>query len=330
MSALPRFFRTILFSAAALAMIACDAPAGRAPEQEASQAGAAANATRPTKSGYASVNGGRFYYQVFGDLNAGKTPLLLLHGSFMSADAMAPFVQAFAAGRPVIALDARGHGRTGDLPGGLSYDQLADDAVGVLDALKVRSADVLGYSMGGITAITMAVRHPDRVGKQIIVSATSRRDGWYPEVYTNFKQFTPALFAGTPLESEYKRLSPTPNAFPALVNEMRELELSNYDLANDAVRKIDDKTMIVIGDSDGVELERALEFFRLRGGCDKKAAVQGFLAESPRARLTILPATSHTGIMTNAEVIAKVAEPFLDDTKPPMAPGFFKEPAGNN
>jgi pimeloyl-ACP methyl ester carboxylesterase len=324
------FLRMMVSSAAVLAMIACDAPAGRAPEQGASQqTDDAANTIRPTKSGYADVNGARFYYQIFGDLTSQKTPLLVLHGSYMSADAMAPFIQAFAGKRPVIALDARGHGRTGDLPGGITYAQLADDAAGVLDALKVRSADVLGYSMGGITALTMAVRHPDKVGKQIILSATSRRDGWYPELNKAFEQVTPAVFAGTPLEAEYKRLSPTPNAFPAFVKEMRDLDMSNYDLANDAVRKIDDKTMIVVGDADGVELERALELFRLRGGGDKKAVLQGFLAEAPRARLAILPATSHTGIMTNAEMIAEVATPFLDDIKPPLAPGFFKEPGGN-
>jgi pimeloyl-ACP methyl ester carboxylesterase len=74
---------------------------------------------------------------------------LVLHGSFMSADSMAPLIKPFAATRPVIALDARGHGRTGDLPGPITYEQMADDSAGVLDALKVRSADVLGYSMGG-------------------------------------------------------------------------------------------------------------------------------------------------------------------------------------
>jgi pimeloyl-ACP methyl ester carboxylesterase len=45
---------------------------------------------------------------------------------------------------------------------------MADDAAAVLEALRVRSADVLGYSMGGNTAIAMAVRHPDKVDEQII------------------------------------------------------------------------------------------------------------------------------------------------------------------
>jgi pimeloyl-ACP methyl ester carboxylesterase len=277
------------------------------------------------RSGYADVNGARFYYQIYGDLNSGKTPLLVLHGSYMSADSMAPLITAFADSRPIIAWDARGHGRTGDLPGPVTYELMADDAAGLLDALKVRNADVLGYSMGGITAIWMAVRHPDKVGKQIILSGVSRRDGWYPEVNEAFKHWTPAAFAGTPLEAEYKRLSPTPDAFPTLVNELRDLALSNYDNTDDAVRKIDDKTMIVAGDADGLELEHAIELFKLRGGGDKNVATQGFLTDAPRARLAILPATSHVGIIANADLIAALAVPFLDDTKPATPPGFFKE-----
>lgn len=84
-----------------------------------------------------------------------EPPLLVLHGSFMSTESMGPLIKPFAATRPVIALDARGHGRTGDLPGPITY-QMADDSAGVLEALSVRHADVLGYSMGGVTAIIMA------------------------------------------------------------------------------------------------------------------------------------------------------------------------------
>jgi pimeloyl-ACP methyl ester carboxylesterase len=279
----------------------------------------------PSRSGYVSLNDSRFHYQISVDLESGKTPLLVLHGSYMSADSMAPIVRAFSSSRPVIALDARGHGRTGDLPGPITYPQMADDSAGVLDALKVRSADVLGYSMGGITAIAMAIRHPDKTGKQVILSGASRRDGFYPEVNEALQHATPAAFSGTPFESEYKRLSPTPDAFPVLVNKLRDLDISAYDMDNDAVRKILGKTMIIAGDADGVTLEHAIELFKLRGGVDKMVAVQGFMTEAPRARLAILPGTTHVGIMANAVLIAQLAVPFLDDEKPATPPGFFKE-----
>src|ERR1044071_4193434 len=114
-----------------------------------------------TRTGFAPVEGGRIAYQVYGDLASGKSPLLVLHGSQMSAEAMAPMIEPFVASRPVVAFDARGHGRTGDVPGPITYERLADDAAAVLRAVGVKRADVLGYSMGGTTAIILAVRHPD-------------------------------------------------------------------------------------------------------------------------------------------------------------------------
>ena len=52
-------------------------------------------------------------------------------------------------------------------------------------------------------------------------------------------------------------------------------------------------------------------------------AAQGFLTEPPPARLAILPGTSHIGIMAEAELIADLVTPFLDDETPPMPEGFF-------
>jgi pimeloyl-ACP methyl ester carboxylesterase len=311
--------------ASALALAACDAqtPAADPPSapQSASQSLARAGSA---KTGFADVDGARIHYQVYGDLASGKTPLLILHGSYMSGDAMRPMIEPFAAIRPVIAIDQRGHGRTGDLPGPTTYEMLADDAAGVLRTLKVPSADVLGYSMGGNAVLFMAIRHPDRVGKQIIVSGTSRRDGWYPEVQRSFAETKPEMLAGTPLETEYKRLSPTPDAFPTLVAELREMDTMDYDLSDEAIRSIDDKTMIVVGDADGVALEHAVKLFKLRGGADMKAATQGFMTEAPRARLAILPGTSHIGVMAESKLIAQIAIPFLDDAKPVIPPGFLK------
>jgi pimeloyl-ACP methyl ester carboxylesterase len=322
-------FRRMLAAAAIpLALAGCDGGSANSKQGPAAAANETAGQTTapstPTRTGYANVEGGRIYYQVHGDLNSRKTPLLVLHGSLMSGDVMQPFVDAFAASRPVVAIDARGHGRTGDLPGSITYDLMADDAAAVLAALNVPSADVLGYSMGGTTAIIMAIRHPTRVGKQIIVSGASRRDGWYPEVLQAMAQVTPAVFAGTPVEAEYRRLSPTPDKFSTFVGEVIALEEVNYDSPNDAIRAIDDKTMIIVGDADGVELEHAIELFKLRGGGDRQAAARGVVTEAPRARLAILPATSHVGIMAEVERIAELATPFLDDRGPPRPTGFFQ------
>lgn len=317
----------VIASAVALTLAGCNAPADDESEPTASTTRGPRPATEmrstPTRTGYADIDSLRIYYQIHGDLSSGETPLLALHGSFMSAEAMAPVVEPFAATRPVIAIDQRGHGRTGDAPGPITYERLADDAAGVLEALNVPVADVLGYSMGGTVAIGMAIRHPDRVGKQVILSGPSRREGWYPEVLEGMGQWTPEMFARTPLQAEYERLSPTPDAFPTLVEELREMEGRPYGWSEAEVRAIGHKTMVVIGDADGLELEHAVELFKLRGGGDTEAAANGFLPEPPQARLAILPATSHVGMLAQAQLIAELVTPFLEDAVPPTPEGFF-------
>ena len=134
----------------------------------------AAEAPTSSRTGFVDVEGTRIAYRVHGDLASGKKPLVVLHGSLMSGASMAPMIDPFVATRPVIAIDARGHGRTGDVPGPLSYERMADDVAAVVRSLGLKRVDVLGYSMGATTALIAAVRHPDLIDKQVIVSGVSK------------------------------------------------------------------------------------------------------------------------------------------------------------
>jgi hypothetical protein len=171
---------------AVLALAGCDGRSSR----EAAAPGAKDSSmidapAAPTRTGYAETNGARIYYQVHGDLNSGKTPLLVLHGSYMSAESMAPLVARFAATRPVIAISQRGHGRTGDVAGGITYELLADDAAGVLEALSVEAADVLGYSLAATPPSSWRFATPSgsasrsssraRIGETAIIPSSFKR-----------------------------------------------------------------------------------------------------------------------------------------------------------
>jgi pimeloyl-ACP methyl ester carboxylesterase len=318
----------VVTAVAVLALLGCERESstqGRRSTSPAPDSAGVAAASTPVRSGYVEVNGARHYYQVRGDLKSGKTPLLVLHGALMSADAMALLAERFAGSRPVIALDARGHGRTPDIAGPITYELLADDAAGVLAALGVRTADVLGYSMGGTTAIVLAIRHPERVNKLIPISGPYSYQGLYPEVRKAFEQWSPTMLAGSGLEAEYKRLSPTPDGLPALITKLKVLVNSPYGWPEARIRELDNRTMVVVGDADGIQLEHAIKLFVLRGGGDRQTAANGFLAEAPRARLAVLPGTSHVGMMARPQLIVDVVTPFLDDETPPM-PGNFLQP----
>ena len=165
---------------------------------------------------------------------------------------------------------------------------MADDTAAVLEHLGLDQADVVGYSMGGGVALQLAIRHPALVRRLVVASASFRSDGMPAEALATFPSITPELFAGTPIEEAYLRTAPNPGDFPRLVEKMKQLDTTPFAWPEEDIRAIAAPTLIVLGDSDGVRLQHAVEMFRLRGG-----GVMGDLAGLPKSQLAVLPGTSH-------------------------------------
>jgi pimeloyl-ACP methyl ester carboxylesterase len=279
--------------------------------------------TTPSQSGHLPINGLNLYYEVHGALGTSETlPLLLIPGAFMATESMASWVSAFAGERAVIVFDQQGHGRTPDTSRTMSYEQFADDAAELLRALKVEHADVMGYSQGGGVALQVALRHPTLVGKLVSLSATYHKDGWYPSVFEAIAGLSADAFAGTSVEKAFKEHTPDAKAFDAYLEKMKVLNIDDQNISDDEMRSISAKTMVVVGDADGVKPEHALAMFALRGGGDEQAAASGMLQSVPAARLVILPATSHIGISGQSAVLVPMVTAFLDDV-PPATPDLF-------
>jgi pimeloyl-ACP methyl ester carboxylesterase len=204
----------------------------------------------------------------------------------------------------------------------MSYEQFGDDAAALLRALKVERADVMGYSQGGGVALQLALRHPTLVNKLVTMSATYRKDGWYPVVLQAIEGLNAKAFAGSPVEGVFKKHSPDPRAFEAYVEKMRGLNANDQNITDAQLRGISARTMVIVGDADGVKPEHAVAMFKLRGGGDEEAATTGTLTKVPAARLVILPATSHIGISGEAKVLESMVTPFLDDA-PPANPSLW-------
>jgi pimeloyl-ACP methyl ester carboxylesterase len=277
----------------------------------------------PSRSGHLPINGLNLYYEVFGDLGTSKAPpLLLIPGAFMATESMRSWASAFAGARTVIIFDQQGHGRTPDTSREMSYEQFGDDAAELLRALKVERAAVMGYSQGGGVALQLALRHPTLVDKLISLSATYRQDGWYPSVLKGIKGLSAKDFAGTPVEKAFYGHTPDPAAFDAYLEKMKVLNIDDQNISDEQMRSFPAKTMVIIGDADGVKAEHALAMFKLRGGGDESAAATGMLQEVPVARLVILPAMSHIGISGESAVLVPMVTAFLDDV-PPATPDLF-------
>jgi pimeloyl-ACP methyl ester carboxylesterase len=277
----------------------------------------------PSRSGHLPINGLQLYYEAHGEPGAsGTVPLLLIPGSFMSTDSMAQWVAGFVAQRPVIVFDQQGHGRTADTSRAMSYEQFGDDAAALLQALEVERADVMGYSQGGGVALQLALRHPQLVSKLVILSATYRRDGWYSSALQGLEGLSADFFADTPVAKTFRKHTADPAAFDAYVEKMRVLGFDDKNIGDAEMRSIQAKTMVIVGDADAVRPEHAVAMFELLGGGDEHAAATGTISAVPRARLVILPATSHLSITAIVPVLEPMITAFLDDV-PPANPSLW-------
>ena len=258
---------------------------------------------KPT-TGYAPVNGLRMYYEVHGS----GDPVVLLHGSFMTiTNNWAPWIGELSKTRQVIAVEMQGHGRTADIKRDFSYPHLADDVAALLGFLKVKKADVIGYSMGGGVALELAIRHPAKVRKVVSISAVFRHDGWVKEALDAFAKMTSEMLKGSPIEADYKKLSPTPDKFDEFIRRAISMDLKPYDFGADKLGATKSPMFFIHGDADGVRLAHISEMFRLKGG-----EIFGDIQPRSASRLAILPNTTHITLMEKSKTIIPMINDFLD------------------
>jgi pimeloyl-ACP methyl ester carboxylesterase len=265
------------------------------------------------KGNYAEVNGLNMYYEIHG---AGE-PLVVLHGAYMTIDAMGEVVPELAKSRQVIAVELQGHGRTADIEDRpITYEQMADDIAALLRHLAIEKADVFGYSMGGGVALQVAIRHPEAVRKLVVASASYTSDGMHPELLEMIPTITPETFAGSPIEEAYLRTAPRPEDFPTLVAKLKQLDMEPFAWLPEDIRGIAAPTLLIIGDSDAIRLEHAVEMFRLLGG-----GVMGDMGGLPKSQLAVLPGTTHfvppgSGVLDRADWLVPMIGEFLEAPMP--------------
>jgi len=265
---------------------------------------ASVSAQQKPTTGYATVNGVKMYYEVHGS----GEPVVLLHGAFMSiTNNWSGWIGELAKTRKVIAVEMQGHGRTGDIDRDITSKNLADDVAALLDHLKIPRADLIGYSMGGGVAMQCAIRHPDKVRKAVVISSMLRRDGAVKEGVDALANLSADVFKGSPLEDDYKKLSPTPDDFPKFVKRMIASSSKGDGIGADQLKASKAPMFFIHGDADGVRLEHVAEMFRLKGG-----GIHGDIKPLTASRLAVLPATTHVTLMQRMTVIVPMVNDFLD------------------
>lgn len=261
---------------------------------------------KDAKGSYASVNGLKMYYEGSG---SGR-PLILLHGGVGASEMFSPLLPKLSEKRQVIAVHLQAHGRTADIDRPLRFELMADDIVELIRHLGFENADIMGYSLGGGVALQTAIRHPDAVGKLVLVSTVVKRDGWYPEVLEGMAQMTPEAAKAmkqTPLYQLYPDVD-----WAVLFTKLSELLGRDYDWSKE-VASIKSPMMIIFADSDAVRTSHIMGFFALLGGGQRDAGLDG--SQRPEAWLAILPGMTHYDILTSPGLAALVSR-FLEASMP--------------
>jgi pimeloyl-ACP methyl ester carboxylesterase len=265
-----------------------------------------------TVSRRVNVNGMRMYYEVTG---AGD-PLIVMHGAYMNIQTMGAIIPRLAKTHRVYALELQGHGRTTDIDRPITYPNMADDVAAFMDSVGLKKADVFGYSMGAEVGLQLAIRHPAKVNKLVAASVAYDLKGWQPAFTEVIPQMTVEMILTMPFAKEYPKLAANPNGFPELARKLIALEKEPMAWEAD-VKALKTPVLIIAGDADVTTLEHSVALFRLLGG-----GVMGDMGKPLAAsRLAVMPATSHTAVITQPDLLHAFIEPFL---KGQTAKGMFE------
>ena len=258
---------------------------------------------KPAASGYAPVNGIKVYYEVYGE---GK-PIVLLHGAFYTIEMnWGQLIPELSKTRKVIAIEMQGHGHTPFSDRKLDIATLASDVEGVMNFLKVDSADVAGYSMGGSIAYQLAVKSPKRVRKLVIISSTYKTDGWLPAVNNGFKGFKPEFFTNTPIKTAYDAVAPDKTKWTKFIEQMIAFAEVPFNVGDANISKITSPVLLISGDNDGLDKVELMKTYQLLGG-----GVSADLGQMPKSQLAIVPGQSHVSLMMQTNTILGYLASFL-------------------
>ena len=259
--------------------------------------------TKPVDSGYAPVNGIKVYYEVYGE----GRPIVLLHGAFYTIGMnWGELIPELSKTRKVIAIELQGHGHTPYSDRKLDFPTLASDVEGVMSYLKIDSADVAGYSMGGSVAYQLAIQSPKRVRKLVIISSTYKSSGWLPAVTNGLKNFKPEFFTNSPIQTAYDAVAPDKTKWTKWLEQMFAFAATPFDMGDANVAKLTMPVLIISGDNDGLDKVELAKTYQLLGG-----GVSADLGPMPKSHLAVVPSQSHVGLMMQTKTILVYLDGFL-------------------
>jgi pimeloyl-ACP methyl ester carboxylesterase len=236
-----------------------------------------------TAGKYYNIRGINMYCETYGS----GAPLLMIHGNGGTLNAFSGIIPWFAQKYQVIATDSRAHGKSTDAKDSLSFEMMADDENALLDSMHIKSAYVIGWSDGGIVALLLAMRHPDKVIKLASTGANLWPDS------------TAIIPAAWKEEKAYYESSHTKTFVTAKEKNDWKIFMLDWlqpNISLNALHNITCPTFIIGGDHDVITLEHAIVIYR----------------NIPQAYLWILPNSGHATLEEHRDEFDKKVNDFFE------------------
>ncbi len=207
------------------------------------------------------------------DEHGSGDPLVLMHGGLVDARWFEPNLGPLAERFHLYTPEQRGHGHTADVPGPITYQLLADDAIAFLEAVVGEPADLVGHSQGAFIAMLVAMQRPELVKRLVMISGGFSKHGeaapdaeWDVDALTEF------------LGSAYGEVSPDgENHFRVVATKIGELAAAEPYLDASELAKVTARSLVMFADDDLVTMTHAVETYDAL----------------PNAELAVVPGTSH-------------------------------------
>jgi pimeloyl-ACP methyl ester carboxylesterase len=240
---------------------------------------------------YVDAGGVRTYYEVSGE---GET-LILLHGGLCTVEMFDAQTAGLVATYRVFNPERRGHGRTPDVEGPITYENMAQDTIAFVEALGLGPSHLVGWSDGALVALLVALRRSDLVQKLVLIGQNVNAEGARPEFLALAEMMTRETFPPI-FEQTYAAVSPDgPEHFPIVFEKMVRLWRADPGIALRELEAVTAPTLVLVGDDDAVTIEHA-------------AAMQRAL---PDSQLAVVPGTSHALPLEKPDLVNRLIADFL-------------------
>jgi pimeloyl-ACP methyl ester carboxylesterase len=240
---------------------------------------------------YMNINGLKMYYEIKGE----GQPLLFIHGGGMCTEAYQQEINILSKKYKVIAADNQAQGRTNDIDRDITYKNMANDHIKLLDSLGIDSIIVFGHSDGGVVGLYMTLIDQKRINKLIVSGTNYKASGIHDEFTELLKGATPEIFQN----DYFNKLSPDgPDHWPVVMQKLKKMWLNEPNISDQELNSILKPTLIIVGDHDMIKINHTIEMFK----------------NIKSSNLLIIPNASHEVLNEKPDFVFPIVFDFIEKT----------------